>query len=240
MATGSIAVRRNRSIAGLLAILLAVVATIAVFAYVNNVRNEAKTGATDVAVVVAKQDIPVGTRLDSLLSAGAFGTISVASADLVKDAITSLDALKGKTTSAAIVEGEQITSARLEGSTTLAGGSLGIPKGEQAVTVPLDISRVVGGVLQRGDHVTVYATFSQGGQAGTTVTLIPDALVLKAEDSGTTGSSTTTQNVTLALHPTDNQKLIFAQEQGTVWFGLLPPGQKGFHLPPTSMGQVAR
>ena len=74
-----------------------------------------------------------------------------------------------------------------------------------------------------------------------TVTLVRQAQVLRVTgESGTqaTGSSSTDIMVTLALRPLDGQRTVFAQEKGSLWLALLPPGGTGRPLPPVSYGQA--
>src|SRR5688500_6766490 len=134
----------NRGLVGGLAILMAVVATGALFLYVKNVRDEADSGPRQVDVVVSKEDIPAGTDLNPLLAEGAFATQTFDEDAVVRGAITDLNALKDQTTSVPVVAGEQLTSARLQGSEDLAGGVLGIPDGREAVTLALEPQRIVG------------------------------------------------------------------------------------------------
>jgi pilus assembly protein CpaB len=216
------------------AFLVAAGATAAIFAYVNGVKNDhAATATNTVSVIVAKQDIPAGTNLDELVSSGAFTTLQVPQDAVVPGAVTSLSQLSGQVTSLPIVSNEQIPAGRLVGTAQLGGGILGIPKGFEAVTIPLDASKSAGAVLQRGDHVTVYATFNSApGGLAATVSLVPDTQVLQFD--------TTTNDVTLALKPYDGQRVIFAQNQGIVWLALLPPNQAGTKRPPVTLEQAAK
>ena len=251
-----------------LALLLAVAATAAVAIYVRNVEESSEAAETQVQVIVAKQDIIAGENLDELLSRGAFQTESVTEDSLVDGAVTSLDELEGKTTSSPIVEGEQITTARLEGSGELPGGALGIPAGHTAVNIALPSPSILGGNLTTGDHVTVFAHFSDNAQAtaqvtqqtqgavtatvnggqGMTVTLVPDVQVLKVQGevpSGGNGTIGANQKftdvelaVTLALKPRDAEKLIHAKSQGQIHLALLPPGEKGDKQRPLTTNEV--
>src|SRR5688500_8692947 len=96
-----------------LAILMAAIATGALFLYVNDLRTDAEGGVTQVEVIVAKENIPSGTRLDPLVSKGAFTTQSFDEDAIVQGAVRELEDLQGRTTSVPIIAGEQITSARL-------------------------------------------------------------------------------------------------------------------------------
>lgn len=220
--------------------VLAVIATLAVLAYVRGVEESSGGSGPRVEVIVAKEDILAGADLDELIQRGAFTTELVPEDALVDEAVTSLAQLEGRQASAAILSGEQVTLARIQGAGSLPGGSLGIPEGFQAVTLPLEASRVVGGAVLRGDRVTVYATFDK---TDTTVTLVPEAQVLrvsKPDDDGGIGGGGGETLITLALTADDAQRAVFAFEQGSVWLGLLPPGASGVMRPPVNVAAVLR
>jgi pilus assembly protein CpaB len=249
---------KSRGLVLVVALLVASAATAAVFMYVQSVRSNVRSSSTDVRVIVSKQDIAAGTRLDALIESGQLTTISVPADTVVPGAVTDASQIQGKTTSTFILAGEQITTARLRGSRQGTGGILGIPKGMQAVTVELDAQKVPAEVVQTGDHVSVYATFSQvsvisagklrqflGGHGGAdnqsqqlgdfTVELIPDAQVLRAQRAPNSANlGKRVYDVTLALAPNDGQGLVFAQEKGSIWLALLPPGEDGKPQPPVN------
>jgi len=246
------------------ALVLAVVATVAVFLYVQGVRKDAKTSpiANMQTVVVSKADIPAGTNLDLLISQGAFTTVRVPSDALVQGVVTDLSQIKGRTTSATILEGEQITTARLQGSTERTGGILGIREGYQAVTISLAPAQAGGGFVRAGDHVTLYASLdnvsvirgklrdflrgklpannSKQNIGDFTVTLVPDVRVLRVLGGGTQDRQSSNDQVQLSLelHPQDAQMVVFAQEHGSIWMALLAPGQPGQSLFPIDIGDV--
>jgi pilus assembly protein CpaB len=251
---------KTRGLAVAVAFLLAIGATGAVYLYVSGVRKDAKTEVTDMAtVIVSKQDIPAQTELDNLISSGAFTTLQVPVAAVVHGAVTDVSQLKGQSTAFPILEGEQITTARLQGSSTqVEGGVLGIPAGHKAVTLPVDIPRAVGGVLQTGDHITLYATFEDATVVNTdleklfegesqeaptkqeigdfTMTVVADIEVLKV-GLPTDQNSGSPALLTLSLTPEEAQRVVFAQEEGKIWVGLLPPGETGTAVPPLSVFQ---
>lgn len=245
---------RSRSGVVAASLALALVATAAVFLYVRADRN-ARGGADSVAVVVATRDIPAGANLDELIADGAFATRSFPSSALVRDAVDDLDALVGQRTAMAVLEGQQVSTAFIEGDpAAIAGGALGIPGGMEAVSIALEPSRVVGGDILAGDNLAVYASFGGATTTGTsgqpitkrggpvTVVLVEQAGVLKVipPDVSAGGGPDATTLVTLALDPKDVQRLIYAQENGKVWLGLLPPNQEGSPSKPLRFPQVIR
>jgi pilus assembly protein CpaB len=227
----------------MVAFLLAATATLAVFMYVKGVRDEAKGGSDTIEVVVAKEDIPAGARLDELINEGQFEFVGFEGDQVVEGAVIELDQLVGRETAFPILAGEQISTVRLRGSKTqLPGGTLGIPPGHIALTLPLEVSRTAGNAVKRGDHVIVYGHFPKDAENVTfTSTLVKDVQVLKV-DNPIGGSSGTTDSVlvTMALKPKDAERVVFGQGKGEVWLGLLPPGQAGVHTTPTVIGKVLR
>lgn len=219
---------RSRSLVVVLALILATVATAAVFLYARGVREEARTGGDLTTVIVSKVDIPANTDLNTLIADGQFTTKEVPTDAVVEGAVTSVSQLRNKRNSAFILAGEQIPIARVEGA-KVPGGILSIPEGHQAITVSVDAPRAVGAALAGGDNVTVYATFTdvpveqkkqQAPTTGTaaqqqqpqtetaTVVLVPQVEVLRVSvPTRTTGAITgggettpdTTGNVQVTL-----------------------------------------
>lgn len=245
---------RSRSGVVVVSLALALLATTAVFLYVRADRN-ARGAADLVGVVVATRDIPAGAVLDDMIADGGFVVSSFPSTALVRDAVTDLDALTGTRTAMAVLEGQQISSAFIEGDpSAIAGGSLGIPEGMEAISIALEPSRVVAGDIVAGDNLTVYASFgaqttaSASGQPVTdeagpvTVVLVKQAEVLKVipPDVNAGGGPDAATLVTLALKPFQAQRLIYSQENGSVWLGLLPPDQNGRGGRPLRFSQVVK
>jgi pilus assembly protein CpaB len=254
---------KGRALVVVLALILATLATAGVFMYARGVEEQAKTSGETVSVIVSKVDIPANSDLNQLITDDEFKIIEIPQAAEVDGAITSIDQLRDKHNAVAILPGEQIPVARIEGE--ISGGPLQIPDGMEAVTVALDAPRGVAGAINTGDQVVVYATFKDvsGSRRSTgvgptatddqTVVLVPAARVLAVYRplAGTTfGSSSDTQqeagqvpgslHITLALTPEDTQRFVFSQENGTMWFGLLPPKGTGQPLKPISYAQVIK
>ena len=252
---------RSRGPVVALALLLAIAATAGVFLYVNGVREDAKTGGDLVQVVVSTQDIPANTELDPLIEAGAFTTTGVPSDTVVQNAVTSTEQLQGQSSTFPILQSEQIPLSRISSGEQIAGGGLGITEGHVGETFRVDGPQGVGGHIVRGDNVVVYATFSgvkvfksfkdlindattanansapaqaQPALPALTVTLVPTVKVLDVENPTESADGKTSEGqvtITLDLLPEDAANMAFANEQGTLTFGLLPPGEEGVQLP---------
>jgi pilus assembly protein CpaB len=142
-----------------LALILAVAATVGVFLYARGVKEEARTGGQLTTVVVSKVDIPANSDLNTYINEGQFVPLEIPVDAKVLNAVTSIDQLRDKRNSVPIFANEQIPTSRIQGEGQVPGGALGIPDGYQAMTVSLEAPRAVGGALFAGDNVTILATF---------------------------------------------------------------------------------
>ena len=253
---------RSRGYAVFLALLLALVATAGVYLYVQSVKDQETGAGTTIDVVVSTQDIGPGTQLDPLIAQNIFTLKSFPSDALVRGAVVRIQDLQGRITANTILAGEQISTSRLQGGQAK-GGALGIRDGFESITVPLAAPQAGGGFVQPGDHITIYAQFSDfkvallprnlfnflRGSAeapakslgDVVVTVVPDARVLNIFGStSTTGPAGTAAElqVTLELTPLDAQRVISAHSTGDVWISLLPPNQTGEHQPPFLGGEL--
>ena len=230
---------RSRGLVGLVAIVMAAVATLAIYLYVQGVRENVATGGGNTSVIVAQHDIPAGSDLNELIEQGAFAEETVKNDLLVAGAVTSVEELQNQKTISPILEGEQVSTARLQGTSSLPGGTLGIPKGHQAMTLPLDSPRIVAGKIQPGDNVAIWGSFEPEEDAGvegdTTILTVPEAKVLALSGNAGQGQQSL---VTLALKPEDVARVVYSQEKGTVWMSLLPPGESGKEVGPTFLVKV--
>jgi pilus assembly protein CpaB len=208
-----------------IALLLAIMAAAGVVLYTMNVKEEATTGGPTSTVVVASEDVPAGTELDPLIEEGKLVEQEIPKNYIVPGAVGSLEELQGRTVSQPLVEGEQILANRIDELGTVQGGSLGIPDGFTAYTVELRPEQTVANVLNRGDRVRVFATFSEKSGARASVALLPDVKVLAVSSDGDPEQqAATNQLVTLAVTTDDAAKLaLFGQDTGSLWLNLLPP-----------------
>jgi pilus assembly protein CpaB len=246
---------KGRALVVVLALILATLATAGVFLYARGVEEDAKAGGTMVSVVVSEVDIPPRTDLNLLIKDDLFRVIQVNEAAYVDGAITSVDQLADKNNAVAILAGEQIPEARITGN--VQGGALSIPEGMEALTVSLDAPRGVAGLINTGDSVTIYSTFKEvarkdGSTETVTVVLVPtvELLAVHRPLSSTAfgGDDTQAQGeqlpgslfATLALSPEDAQRFVFSMENGSTWFGLLPPDASGEPMKPITVAQVVK
>lgn len=232
----------KRAIAVIVAVLLAAVATAALFSYVRGVEADAVAAAEPVEVFVVKDAILAGMPAEQAISQGLIGKEPVPKRNVAEGAIVSLDQIQGKVATVNLAKGEQILAARFA-SVQETSDIAPIPDDRQAIAVDVALVPGVAGRVNVGDHVSVIAQLEQPGGAegaagpGPKVQfLVQDAEVLaigqRARFVTENGQQRTAIQypegrvvATLAVTPEDAEKLTFAIFQGQLYFTLLPEGQ---------------
>jgi pilus assembly protein CpaB len=202
----------------ILALICGIAAAVAIVWYAADVRAEATRareealvsyGGEQVEVYTALRDIAVGEMLSSenvsprtwlsdLLPAGALGN---------------QDEVLGQTATVALMKNEPVLAEKLG---TLAG-PVSVPEGLCAVSIPSEDVLAVGGAIQAGSFVTVYAADATVVELIAEEVLILEtsngARALSGEASGLFGSTAARSQlswVTLAVEPDTAQELIAA------------------------------
>jgi pilus assembly protein CpaB len=206
---------KRRVLTVTLAIVLAVLGTAGVLAYVHKADTRALDGMRPVSVLVAQGQIPAGTSADSAQQQGLLRSESLPASSVPLNAVRSIGpALGSLVMSAKVPAGQVLLRPMLVTSAqATATGALAIPKGMVAVTIPLCVSEAVADYVQPGSQVAVFDTYptkkaslqetcNQSGQShqaqgpGGIITriVLPRVLVLatgQAAASGATSTSTT-------------------------------------------------
>ena len=142
------------------AVVLALVGTLAIVAYVDGADNRAQAGERIVKVLVVKDSVPAGTPAKELGNRVHLESIS---AKVMADgAVTNVKDLGSKVAGTSLVAGEQVLSSRFvdKSNFSATGADVQVPAGLLRTTVSLDPQRVVGGVLTPGARVAVIASFA--------------------------------------------------------------------------------
>lgn len=198
-----------------LAVLCGTVCALSVLTYTTTMRNQmevqrsealARYGGEQLEVCVATRDIVPGEAVGSSNAA-----MRLWVADLLPDrTVKNLGDVEGERATSLILAGEVLTQKRFEGSSQ----GVSIPYGLQAVSVQVDDVEAVGGALEGGMHVDIYAVGNSGAQR-----IASNVLVV------TVGSTTkSSQWVTLAVEPERIQEVIAATQKTELYFVL--PGER--------------
>jgi pilus assembly protein CpaB len=228
---------QSRVLAILIAVVLALVATVAMVVYVNGADRRARANQEPVFVWVAKKTIKQGTSGEDAQTGGSIERREVASESAVAGRVLSPNQLKGRYAAVDIIEGEQLLLKRWVGSADVAGRRLlPIPEGHQALSIGLDMQRQVAGFVTPGDKVSMVITRPREGKGEVTELLLRNVQVLAigatalanaaAQGGGRVnqgkGSASLTA-VTLAVKEQHVNFVVHAVEQGSIYLTLMPP-----------------
>jgi len=210
----------------LVAVLLAVVAVGSLYLYSLSLQNEV-AGGQKVTILVAASDIEPGQRITK--------------ANLAQRQVPEAYVGQGtvKRGGESVVLGRQVTVKISQGDPILWSDfdiqrpgvtkrlSPVVQKGQRALTIPVDLSGSLAGMLRPGDHIDMMGTFARGqGTDWATVTLLQNVLVIATGDlrGGAEGDAeTSTANnvrgftsITVSVDPEEAELLVFAMQRGPV------------------------
>ena len=229
----------RRLLAAFAALLLLVVGSAVLLAYVHAADARALAGIRTVDVLVAEQPIPEGTSADEL--AALVTTEKVPAKTAVAGRVTDLASLSGKVAEVDILPGEQLLSGRFVSPDSLtAPGQVDVPAGLQEVSVLLEPQRAVGGRLAAGDTVGVVVSQTDPSGVPATHAVLHKVLVTQVQgapapvdqsakqDPATASSGTPAPSgslmVTLAVNAAQAEAVVFGVEHGSIWLSLEPAG----------------
>ena len=238
---------RTKIVILVVALALGGLAAVMAARYLTDTRSEIVEKSEPVSVLVAQEDIPRGMSAEELIADGMIVLEEVPQRYVAAGAVSSERALEGHVLAQPLSAGEQVTKGRFELPSS-AGLAYSIPAEYIALSVPVDEVKGVSGLLKPGDHVSLFAHFTDGpmGEPFTQM-LVTDTKVLAvggiirtsqdtepAEGEGDSGgvlATSRTENsepelnvrtVTIAVSPAIAEKIVFAEEEGEVWCALLP------------------
>jgi len=153
---------KRRVLTVTLALVLAVLGTVGVLAYVHGANARAVAGMKAVSTLVAKQQIPGGTSASTALHEGLLASQQLPARSVPPDAVSSITPdISSLVLSANVQTGQLLLRSMLVTSAQATStGALAIPKGMVAVTVSTCMPGAVAGYVQPGSHVAVFGTFS--------------------------------------------------------------------------------
>lgn len=197
---------------GTLAIGLAATALAAalLLVYLNRYRNNLKQQAAPVAVLVAKSVIHKGTPGSLIGTKVLYQSTSIPRDQLKPGALSDPSSLRGEVALTDIYPSEQLTASSFGIARSSVGDELtGL---ERAVSIPVDATHGLIGVVQPGNHVDVLVGISAPQGGSIMKTLLQNIVVLNATPSS------------LLLRVTDQQatRLAWGSDNGKVWVTLRP------------------
>lgn len=237
MPLGGISLNR-RAIGLVLAVVLAMVATVAIVSYVQGIRQEAEEGQEPVDVFVAKENILVGSPADQAISTGFIARETRPRSTIAEGVILTLEEIRGKFAKQDIFKGQEILGAMfVESAADIAqlGGGLEIPDNRMAISVEVPLVPAVAGFIQQGDRISILSQVAVGERQTRVRFLLQDIEVLAMGARGSVpppvpgapiAAPPPTGLVTVAVTASQAEQLTFATFNGKLYFTLLPPGAR--------------
>jgi pilus assembly protein CpaB len=152
---------KSRLLAGVAAVILALVGAMMVYGYTQGAEARAIEGLDPVTVLVIATQVPAGTPSEELMS---FLTTETLPATAVStSALNDLDSFAGMVTAVDLIPGEQLLAERLiDPSATATIDTVEVPPGLQEVSFAIAPSKAVGGKLAPGDTVGIFVSMEPG------------------------------------------------------------------------------
>jgi pilus assembly protein CpaB len=235
----------RRLLAALAALVLALVGTVVLVAYVRGADARALAGVRTVPVLVVDQEIAAGTPGDQVAELVRSELLPAKAA--APGRVTDLAELAGTVATVDLQPGEQLLAARFAAPDDLrAPDTVDLPSGDQEISVLLEPQRAVGGRLSAGDTVGVYVSID-GTSGGLTHAVLHGVLVTQvqgapvqgapvqgapsaatdtaaADDTGGQAAPSQSLMITIAVTAREAEPIVFGMEHGTVWLSLEPDG----------------
>jgi pilus assembly protein CpaB len=146
-----------------LAILLAVLGTAGVLAYVHKADSRALNGLRPVSVLVAQGQIPAGTSADSAQQQGLLRSEMLPASAVPLNAVRSITGGLGSLVMSALVPSGQLLLRPMLVTAAQATGGVALPAGMLAVSVNLCLPEAVAENIGPGSEVEVLDTVAPGG-----------------------------------------------------------------------------
>lgn len=205
---------KNRAIAVVVAVLLAVAGAALVFTYASNAERRALEGVELQQVLVVTEFVPAGTPAEDLGTSVAVEELPAIA--IASGTVASVDDLAGRVASADLLPGEQVFDARFVDAND---SDASVPDGTQQLSFSLPAQRAVGGTVQAGDLVGVFASMATVDGVPATQLLHDGIQVLQVRGGVTDDGTEVTETVTVTVAVTAEQarRLVYALEYGSVW-----------------------
>lgn len=231
---------KSRLIAGIAAVVLALIGAAMVFNYAGGAEARAMQNLEPVEVLVVQAGVPAGTPVTELEAS--LVTERLPRTSVAASALKDLTSSQGLVTAIDLVPGEQLLQERLVDPTELEKpNSVEVPDGFHEVSITVEPHRIAGGKVSAGDVVGVFMSLPEGGieahpEAESTQLVLPQVLVSavqRASDPAQSTDPTLSDEdvaaaqaealpngsliVTLAVSADAASRVVFASEFGTIW-----------------------
>lgn len=212
-------------IVGILAIAIAIVASVSLYNYLKSQEEEVKRAVATDKIVVASEEIGIGSTINSTQ----VKTAEWPRANLPQGSFTSSDNVVGRRVLSKYQPGDPIVEAKLVPKEGAPGVLIyKIPEGHRAMTVGVDQVAGVAGFITPGNMVDVILTIEPFGarQPVSKIVLqnVPVLAIGQIVEQQEDGKPQVVPTVTMDVTPEDAEKLAIASTQGRLQLVLRPAG----------------
>jgi pilus assembly protein CpaB len=212
-------------------IVLAAITAFGVYTYTAGVESRIKKSYETQELYIATKQIPAGTTLSSAILSDSIESRQFPIVSAPTNSIRTLAGLDQTLVASYTIQPGQILLQDAFGNTGNPTSALVIPNGMLAVTLTVPDGSRVGGFVQPGSQVAIYASgqLNKEDEGNITQVLLPRALVLAVGNQTVASTNTNTGNnnstlVTVAVSALDAKKVIHASQNLTLYLGLLGTG----------------
>lgn len=215
-------------------IALGTAAVLMVRSYITGEKKALKKGLEPVRVVVARQNIPSSEPLTIEMVASRQVPRKFVHGNAIYP--EEADLIVGRELLYPVRRGDPILWMDFKGGERYRGFSSMIKEGERALTLQVDETSAIAGLIQPGDHIDILGTFKPAGKPGTstkepetTITLLQNVVVLATGQSTSARSGSSRDRskesglLTVLVTPEEASLLIHAQTVGTLYNVLRNP-----------------
>lgn len=245
----------RRVILAVVALVLAVVAGVASYSYLNDVQNRAYHNAKLVKVYKVSGAIAQGTTGATAISRGLIKQGQIPQQFLPTDAVTDLASIRSDIAVANLAPGQIVASSLFASpQTAVASAAQAIPKGDVAITVSVDQVHGVAGMIRPGDMVDILVQTTGGVErflyqnvsvlaVGTALNPGTTVTATNGSTTATTAPSSSSGLLTFALPPDAAAHIALAASGGggvigSFYLALVPPGNQASPQVPVSQSNL--
>jgi pilus assembly protein CpaB len=231
----------RRTVILIAAIVIAAIAAVAIYSYLNNVQNRAYNDAKLVSVFRVEKDIVKGLPGEQAIDGAYVKKSTIPQKYRPTTALTDINTIRGKVALGDLSAGQVVVDGMfVEPRRAQVSFAQRIPANQVAITISVDSVHGVSGLIVPGDQVNILASAPDGERF-----LFQNVNVLAvgsqpAPQPGETTASTVpgaaaSGPITFAVPPLAAAKISIAS---SVYLTLVPPGNQPVAVPPVTPGNL--
>ena len=237
----------RRTLILVVAILIGGLASFAVYQYVNGIEDRAYDNAQRVEVFVVRQDVAKGLPGEQAIDAQMVQADQIPRDFRPGTALTDINTIRGKVALSNLSAGQVVVDGMfVDPRAAFVSFSQRIDPGLVAITLSIDETRGVAGLIVPGDRVNMIADSPEGKQH---LYQNVEVLAIGAQAAPEPGDTAVPPTggaglMTFAVPPLAAQRLAFATDgaasggSGSIYLTLVPPDNVPVDVPPTNGGNL--